>query len=100
MRITIQAAVMFTLYAIQAFAAGTGALPWEQPMTTITNSVTGPVAFGVGVVGLAVSGGMLLFHGDLNEFGRRGCLAGVACSVLTGSAPFLTNVFKVTGGLI
>jgi len=42
----------------------------------------------------------LLFHGDLGEFGKRGCLAGVACSTLVLASPFLTNVFGVTGALI
>ena len=88
------------LAAVNAQAAGTGVLPWERPLERITDSMTGPVAFGLGVAGVALSGGMLLFHGDLSEFGRRGCLAGLAAGTLTAAPTFVSGVFGVTGAVI
>jgi type IV secretion system protein VirB2 len=100
MRITIQMAIVMAIYAVGAFAAGTGLLPWEGPLSRITNSLTGPVAFGLGIAGIGAAGGTLLFHGDLGEFGKRGCQAGLACSTLVLAPGFVTNVFGVTGALL
>lgn len=75
-------------------------LPWETPLNRITDSMTGPVAFGLGIVGIGISGGSLMFHGDLSEFAKKGCHAGLACSCLTLAPTFVQNVFGVTGGLI
>jgi type IV secretory pathway VirB2 component (pilin) len=52
-------------------AAGGGGLPWEAPLTTLSNSVTGPVAYGCSLVGLVGCGGVLIFAGRMiNEFLR------------------------------
>jgi type IV secretion system protein TrbC len=52
-------------------AAGGGGLPWEAPLTTLSNSVTGPVAYGASLIGLVGAGGVLIFAGGMiNEFLR------------------------------
>jgi type IV secretory pathway VirB2 component (pilin) len=52
-------------------ATGGAGLPWEQPLTTLSNSVTGPVAYGASLIGLVGAGGVLIFAGGLiNEFLR------------------------------
>jgi type IV secretory pathway VirB2 component (pilin) len=54
-----------------AAAQGGGGLPWEAPLTTLSNSVTGPVAYGCSLVGLVGCGGVLIFAGGMiNEFLR------------------------------
>jgi type IV secretory pathway VirB2 component (pilin) len=52
-------------------AAGGGGLPWEAPLTTLSNSVSGPVAYGASLIGLVGAGGVLIFAGGMiNEFLR------------------------------
>ena len=52
-------------------ATGGGGLPWEAPLTTLSNSVSGPVAYGASLVGLVGAGGSLIFMGGMiNEFLR------------------------------
>lgn len=52
-------------------ATGGGGLPWEQPLTTLSNSVTGPVAYGCSIIGIVGAGGILIFAGgQVNEFLR------------------------------
>ena len=69
-------AVLFVVFlaaaASTAHAATGGAgLPWEQPLTTLSNSVTGPVAYGVSLIGIVGAGGVLIFAGGMvNEFLR------------------------------
>lgn len=54
-----------------AYAAGTGGgLPYESWFTTVRNSLTGPVAFTFGIVGIVGAGGTLIIGGELNAFLR------------------------------
>jgi type IV secretory pathway VirB2 component (pilin) len=56
---------------LELAAQGGGNLPWEQPMTTLSNSISGPVAYGVSLVGLVGAGGSLIFMGGMiSEFLR------------------------------
>ena len=59
-RVLMFTAAVFTL-AIQASAAPAGGgLPWEAPMTAIATSLTGPVAYAIGLIGIAIAGGTML----------------------------------------
>ena len=52
-------------------ATGGGGLPWETPLQTLSNSLSGPVAYTLSLIGLVVSGGVLIFMGgELNHFAR------------------------------
>jgi type IV secretion system protein TrbC len=52
-------------------ATGGGGLPWEAPLTTLSNSITGPVAYGASIIGIVGAGGILIFAGgQINEFLR------------------------------
>ena len=52
-------------------ATGGSGLPWETPLTTLSNSVTGPVAYAVSLIGIVGAGGILIFAGgQVNEFLR------------------------------
>src|SRR5579872_7194939 len=71
---------------IRLHAAAAGNLPWEKPMTTIATSLTGPVAYAIGLIGIAIAGGAMLWGGELTEFGRRACMIGLVVSVLVFAA--------------
>jgi type IV secretion system protein VirB2 len=86
--------------AIHANAAPAGALPWERPMTLIATSLTGPVAYAIGLIGIAIAGGAMLWGGELTEFGRRACMIGLVVSVLVFAAPMLSSAFGVSGAVI
>src|ERR1700680_4600779 len=73
-----------------------GNLPWEKPMTAIATSLTGPVAYAIGLIGIAIAGGAMLWGGELTEFGRRACMIGLVVSVLVFAAPMLSSAFGVT----
>ena len=46
--------------ALAYASTSTTGLPWETPLQTVQQSITGPVAAGISVVGIA-GGGMALF---------------------------------------
>jgi type IV secretion system protein VirB2 len=88
------------LFAIKLHATATGNLPWERPMTAIATSLTGPVAYAVGLIGIAIAGGTMLWGGELTEFGRRACMIGLVISVLVFAAPLLSSAFGVSAAVV
>src|ERR1017187_5772260 len=99
-RVLMFTAALLTL-AIQASAAPAGGtLPWEAPMRAIATSLTGPVAYAVGLIGIAIAGGTMLWGGELTEFGRRACMIGLVVSVLVFAAPMLSSAFGVTAAVV
>jgi type IV secretion system protein VirB2 len=85
---------------IRAHAAAAGNLPWEKPMQLIATSLTGPVAYALGLIGIAIAGGTMLWGGELTELGRRACMIGLVVSVLVFAAPFLASAFGVNAAVV
>ena len=97
--------LMFTaaalMLATQAWGAPAGGgLPWEAPMTAIATSLTGPVAYAIGLIGIAIAGGTMLWGGDLGEVGRKACMIGLVIAVLIFAAPMLNSAFGVAAALV
>jgi type IV secretion system protein TrbC len=65
-------------------------LPWEAPLTALQNSLTGPVAKAIGVIAMAISGGMLAFGGELNEFTKRIMMVVLALAVMLLASNFVS----------
>jgi type IV secretion system protein TrbC len=87
--------------AVRAFAAPAGGgLPWEKPMTLIATSLTGPVAYAIGLIGICIAGGTLLFGHELGEVGRRACMLGLVVAVLIFAAPMLASAFGVGAAVV
>ena len=87
--------------AVRVYAAPAGGgLPWEKPMTLIATSLTGPVAYAIGLIGICIAGGTLLFGHELHEVGRRACMIGLVIAVLIFAAPMLASAFGVGGAVI
>jgi type IV secretory pathway VirB2 component (pilin) len=104
-RMNLSRVLMFTAavlaFAIHASAAPVGGgLPWEAPMTAIATSLTGPVAYAIGLIGIAIAGGTMLWGGDLGEVGRKACMVGLVVAVLVFAAPMLSSAFGVAAALI
>jgi type IV secretory pathway VirB2 component (pilin) len=66
------------------------ALPWENPIQQLQTSLTGPVAKGIGVIALAVAGGMLAFGGELSDFTKRILMVVLALSVMLLANQFMS----------
>ncbi|MBL8500905.1 MAG: TrbC/VirB2 family protein [Nitrosomonas sp.] len=91
-------AFLFTLLfstdnAHAAVGAG-GALPYETWLVNLRNSVTGPVAFTLSIVGIVVAGGILIFGGELNAFFRTLIFIVLVMALLVGANNIMTNLFQ------
>lgn len=65
-------AMLFFMAAEPALASNTssGGLPFDDWMTNIRTSITGPFAFTASIIGIVGAGAMLIFGGDMNGFLR------------------------------
>lgn len=97
-------AVVFFLcepaFASSGGGSGGGGLPWEGPLDKIKNSLTGPVAMGISIIGLFVAGGTLIFGGELGEFARRMIMVVLVISLLVSGNAVIQNVFGSSGAVI
>ncbi|MVB44387.1 conjugal transfer protein TrbC [Vibrio cholerae] len=89
-------AVLFLVMAVQPAMAseGTGgSLPYESWLTNLRNSVTGPVAFALSIIGIVVAGGILIFGGELNGFFRTLIFIVLVMSLLVGAQNMMSTFF-------
>ncbi len=70
-----------------------GSLPYESWLTALRNSVTGPVAFTVALIGIVVAGGVLIFGGELNAFFRTLIFIVLVMALLVGAQNMLSTFF-------
>lgn len=85
----------FLLAPHSAFASeGTGgSLPYEGWLTNLRNSVTGPVAFTLSLIGIVVAGGILIFGGELNGFFRTLIFIVLVMALLVGAQNMMSTFF-------
>jgi len=78
---------------VQAAATGGGSLPYEPWLLQLQNSVTGPVAFSLSLIGIVVAGGVLIFGGDLNGFFRTLIFIVLVMALLVGAQNIMSTLF-------
>ncbi len=83
-----------------ALGATTTGLPWESPLQTVTNSLTGPVAGFISLIAIAVCGITAAIGQDLSGFVKT--LLGIVfiISVVLGAASLIRILFGSTGAVI
>jgi type IV secretory pathway VirB2 component (pilin) len=80
-------------YEVHAATGAGGALPYEPWLVSLRNSVTGPVAFALSIIGIVVSGGVLIFGGDLNGFFRTFFFIVLVMALLVGAQNMMQTLF-------
>ena len=83
-----------------AWAAGGGtAMPWEGPLTTIMNSLAGPVAKAIGVIAIVITGlGFAFAEGGSAMRKGIGIVFGLAIAFT--ATTFVTSFFDLTAGAV
>ncbi len=85
--------------AALATTTSTGGLPWETPLNTIRDSLKGPVALAISLIGVVVTGAMLIFGGEINEFARRVIMMVLVVALLVQASSLLDKLFT-TGAVL
>ena len=81
-----------------ASSAG-GSLPWDTPLTTLKNDITGPVAFTISLLAMVACGAALVFGGEINEFVRRIIMLVLVASFVVGVTN-LASALGITGAIV
>jgi type IV secretion system protein VirB2 len=82
-----------------AAASTTGSLPWDAPLTTLANDLTGPVATALSTGGLFAAGGTLIWGGELGGFVAM-CLRVVAAIALLVLGANFLSALGLTGAMV
>ncbi|RSV12393.1 conjugal transfer protein TrbC [Sphingomonas sp. ABOLF] len=78
-----------------AGSSGGGGLPWESPLQTITQSITGPVAFAVSVIGVVAAGAGLIWGGEISGFTRTLIFVVLVIGLIVAATNILSTLFGV-----
>ena len=92
--IAFLSALLFSVENAHAAVGAGGALPYETWLVNLRNSVTGPVAFTLSIVGIVVAGGILIFGGELNAFFRTLIFIVLVMALLVSDNNIMTNLFQ------
>lgn len=81
------------------FASTTGTYEWESTMDHITRSLTGPMAYGIAILGVFSTGCIMAFT-DLQQGSKRLVQVGLGLSVALGASSIVTGFLGFTGAVI
>lgn len=82
-----------------ASAGSGGGLPYESWLTKVRQSVTGPVAFTLSIVGIVGAGALLIFGGEINGFIKTLVFIVLVAALLVGAQNLLSTITG-TGAII
>lgn len=88
---------IFIMWPIQAHAAVTTSsanLPWEDPLNKFQESISGPVAYAICIIGIVGSGAALVWGGEIGDFGRKMIMVVLAISVIILASKIMTSLFS------
>jgi type IV secretory pathway VirB2 component (pilin) len=92
--------LMVVVATAPAFAATGGTkLPWEDPLTTIQDSLTGPVATAIATIAMFAAGAGLVFGDEMSNFMKRVLIGVMSLALLIAGNGFVTSL-HITGHAI
>lgn len=95
---TLTLVTVLTMIAVAAHAAGSG-LPWEAPLQSILQSITGPVARIIAVIIITITGLTLAFGESSGGF-RKLIQIVFGLSIAFAAASFFLSFFSFSGGAV
>jgi len=91
-------ALGFALHSTSAIAAPTttDTMPWEGGLSTIANSLQGPTAYAVAIIGFIVAGIGFVIQGELSGWSKKMIQIVMGIAVLLGVVGLIGIFFGVT----
>lgn len=80
-----------------ASGGGGGAMPWDDKLSAVADSITGPVAKAIGVIAIALTGLGVAFS-EGGSWVRRGLSVIFGLSIAFTASSFALSFFNFTGG--
>lgn len=91
---------LFLLAAANLSASTGGSMPWDNPLSIVARSITGPAAISIALIGIGIAGATLIFSHELGHFGKTICYLVLAVGVLVTSGTLLSGMYGVSAALI
>ena len=76
------------------------ALPWNTALERLVNAFSGRTALLVSMIGIFFAGGMLIFGGDLGNFGKMVMMIVLVGSMMGALSTIASNFITTEGCLI
>jgi type IV secretion system protein TrbC len=89
--------VLFVLMAMPHVAhaatdqGGTG-LPFEVPLQKLRDSIKGPVAFAISLIGIISAGAVLIFGGEMSGFLRTMVFLVLVIAIITNASNLISTI--------
>jgi len=99
-------ASVFTILSAQSAFAGTGGgsggttMPWESGLATISNSLQGPVAYAVAIIGFIVAAIGFVIQGEMTGIMKKLVQAVMGIAVLLSVVSLISAFFGVSAAVI
>lgn len=91
---------VFVIFPDLAIASSSSGMPWEDPLSKVVDSITGPVAFGISVLGVVVAGMSLAFGGQLDGFIQKIAILALVIAVIVMATNVMSAVFGVSSTIV
>lgn len=91
-------AVIIQASAVFASSSGSG-MPWEGPLETVKESITGPFAYVAAVVGIVATGVPLIFGAEIQGVLKAVLILVLVMSIVLLAAQFLSGSTGVSAQL-
>lgn len=79
---------------IASASEGTGGgLPYESWLTKLRESMTGPVAYAISIIGIIAAGAMLVFGGEISAFMKTIVYVVLVMCFIIGANALMSNLF-------
>jgi type IV secretion system protein TrbC len=72
----------------------------ETPLQTLQSSLQGPVALAIGIIAVAITGGMLIFGGEISDFGKRMAYVVLVLAILLTANTLVPALFSTSTAVI
>lgn len=82
-----------------ALATTAGGLPWDTPIQTLQNDLTGPIATGISVIAFLAAGAALVFGEELGGIAKKAMFVVLGVAMIVLGNNFL-SVLGLSGAII
>jgi type IV secretory pathway VirB2 component (pilin) len=72
----------------------------ETPLQSLQTSLSGPIALSIGIIAVVITGAMLIFGGEISDFGKRMAYVVLVLGILLSANTIITSLFTNTSALI
>ncbi|MCC7634548.1 TrbC/VirB2 family protein [Stenotrophomonas rhizophila] len=97
MAVLLMAALVLPM---DAFASSSSDMPYENGLNILRESITGPVAFTISVIGVVAAGAMLIFGGDMNGFMRSMVFLILVIGLIVSAAAIMEKMFGKSAAVV